>query len=322
MITEIMESSSSVFSSRSSLAITFFGTTAKPKPFLITLNPSTSKGWRKIKSNTRTISLSSLSSFNLHPLHNDPIKVDDQEQETLDETTMLLSDLQNMDPAFHEQLLYEALIWSSLHGLVVGDKKIQRSGRVPGVGMVHSPFSLLPKPFPQFHWQQACQLAPLFNELVDRVSLDGEFLQESLSRTKEVDVFTGRLLDIHSKMLKNNKREEIRLGLHRSDYMLDSQTNSLLQVELNTISTSSIAPGCIVSDLHRNLLDQHGKLLGLDSGRIPRNSAVRRYAEALAKAWNEYNNPRAVVLVVVQTDEHNMYDQHWLLYILKEIYPF
>ncbi|XP_042518439.1 glutathione synthetase, chloroplastic-like [Macadamia integrifolia] len=186
--------------------------------------------------------------------------------------------------------------------------------------MTHSPFSLLPISFPRSNWQQACELAPLFNELVDRVSLDGEFLQESLSRTKEADVFTRRLLDIHSKMLEINKREEIRLGLHRSDYMLDAQTNSLLQVELNTISTSSIAPGCIVSELHRNLINQNGKLLGLDSGNIPRNNNVSQYAEALAKAWIEYNNSRAVILAVVQADEHNMYDQLWLLSILKERY--
>ena len=60
--------------------------------------------------------------------------------------------------------------------------KLQRSGTVPGVGMVHAPFALLPMPFPESHWQQACELTPIFNELVDLVSLDGKFLQEALSR--------------------------------------------------------------------------------------------------------------------------------------------
>lgn len=58
----------------------------------------------------------------------------------------------------------------------------QKSGVVPGVGLVHAPFSLLPVPFPKSHWKQACELAPIFNELVDRVSLDAKFLQDSLSR--------------------------------------------------------------------------------------------------------------------------------------------
>ncbi|KAF7817879.1 glutathione synthetase, chloroplastic-like [Senna tora] len=216
----------------------------------------------------------------------------------------------------YQQLLhnmaYDALVWSSLHGLVIGDKSVERSGSVPGVGLVHAPFALLPTPFPQSHWKQASDLAPLFNELVDRVSLDGKFLQDSLSRTKKVDKFTSRLLDIHSKMLEINKKEEIRLGLHRSDYMLDEQTKSLLQIELNTISSSFAGLGSLVTELHRNILTHYGKLLGLDSGRIPPNSAVSQFAEALAKAWCEYNNPRAVVMFVVQAEERNMYDQHLL----------
>lgn len=59
---------------------------------------------------------------------------------------------------------------------------LQRSGTIPGVGLVHAPISLLPSRLPESFWRQACELAPLFNELVDRVSLDGDFLQDSLSK--------------------------------------------------------------------------------------------------------------------------------------------
>ncbi|KAK9161367.1 hypothetical protein Syun_007708 [Stephania yunnanensis] len=208
-----------------------------------------------------------------------------------------------------QKIVYEALVWSSLHGLVVGDKADQRSGEVPGVGLVHAPFALLPKSFPRTHWQQACELAPIFNELVDRVSLDGKFLQESLSRTKKVDTFTSRLLDIHSKMLEINKKEEIRLGLHRSDYMLDAQTKDLLQIELNTISSSFPGLSCLVGKLHKYLLDHYGNRLGLDSAQVPENTAVIQYAEALASAWKEFNDSRAVIMIVVQKDERNICDQ-------------
>ena len=53
---------------------------------------------------------------------------------------------------------------------------------MPGVGLVHAPFALLPMAFPEIHWNLACEVAPIFNELIDRVSLDGKFLQEALSR--------------------------------------------------------------------------------------------------------------------------------------------
>ncbi|CAA3009388.1 glutathione synthetase, chloroplastic [Olea europaea subsp. europaea] len=236
-----------------------------------------------------------------------------EEMETHKRNSMsLIFDPHKIDHQLLQKMEYDALVWSSLHGLLVGDTNSLRSGRVPGVGMIHAPFSLLPMPFPESHWKQACQIAPIFNELVDRVSLDGKFLQDSLSRTKKVDAFTSRLLEIHSKMLDANKIEEIRLGLHRSDYMLDEQTKLLLQIELNTISSSFPGLSSLVSELHRSLLHQYKQHLALNPERIPQNSAVTKFAEALSKAWSEYNNPRAVVMVVVQTEERNMYDQHWL----------
>ncbi|KAF4350215.1 hypothetical protein F8388_018061 [Cannabis sativa] len=225
-------------------------------------------------------------------------------------------DFHGIDQKLVDRMVYDSLVWSSLHGLVVGDKS--RSGKVPGVGMVHAPFALLPMPFPETHWKQACEVAPIFNELVDRVSLDAKFLQDSLSRTKKADAFTSRLLDIHSKMLDINKKEEIRLGLHRSDYMLDEQTKSLLQIEMNTISSSFAGLSSLVSDLHRSLLDNYGKLLNLDSKRVPGNTAASQFADALAKAWTEYNNPRSTVMVVAQADERNMYDQHWLSSFIRK----
>ncbi|CAI0391999.1 unnamed protein product [Linum tenue] len=219
-------------------------------------------------------------------------------------------DLHSLDDNLVQKMVYDALVWSSLHGLVVGDRNVQlivqRSGTVPGVGMVHAPFALLPTVFPENQWKLACEVAPIFNELVDRVSLDGKFLQESLSRTKKVDAFTSRLLDIHSKMLEINKKEEIRLGLHRSDYMLDEKTKLLLQIELNTISTSFPGLGSVVSELHRSLLKNYGEHLGCDVNCTPSNDAANRFSEALAKAWIEYNNPKAVIMVVVQPEERNM----------------
>nr|CAE18177.1 glutathione synthetase [Triticum aestivum] len=222
------------------------------------------------------------------------------------------------DAAAVEEMARSATAWCAMHGLVVGDRADPRSGTVPGVGLVHAPISLLPSRLPESFWSQACELAPLFNELVDRVSLDGDFLQDSLSKTRQVDDFTSRLLDIHRKMMDANKEENIRLGLHRSDYMLDSETNSLLQIELNTISVSFPGLCSIVTELHRTLINQYGNLLCLDAKRVPGNDASRQFAKALAKAWDEFNVDSAVVMMIVQPEERNMYDQYWLVKYLRE----
>ncbi|XP_077218253.1 glutathione synthetase 2 isoform X2 [Tasmannia lanceolata] len=214
----------------------------KPKPIYI-FNPITNILPTHLQKPTKTMDGSSSFSFS-------PLKcVKSQDPQTLDENTNEI--VSSMSPELLQQLVSEALVWCSLHGLVVGDKNIQRSGTVPGVGLVHAPFSLLPVPFPRSHWRQACELAPIFNELVDRVSLDGKFLQDSLSR---------------------------------------------------------------------NLLNHYGEHFHLDSKGVPGNTAVSRYAEALAKAWNECNNSSAVIMIVVQSEERNMYDQLWLCAELKERY--
>ncbi|KAI7729497.1 hypothetical protein M8C21_024497 [Ambrosia artemisiifolia] len=72
----------------------------------------------------------------------------------------------------------------------------------------------------------------------------------------------------------------------------------------------------------RSLLSHYKNPLGLDSQKVPINTSASKFAEVLAKAWTEYSNPSAVVLVVVQPGERNMYDQHWLTATLKEKYPF
>uniref|UniRef100_A0ACD5YLD8 Uncharacterized protein n=1 Tax=Avena sativa TaxID=4498 RepID=A0ACD5YLD8_AVESA len=226
------------------------------------------------------------------------------------------------DAATVEEMARVATAWCGMHGLVVGDRADPRSGTVPGVGLVHAPISLLPSRLSESFWEQACDLAPVFNELVDRVSLDGEFLQDSLSKTRQVDDFTSRLLDIHRKMMDTNKDENIRLGLHRSDYMLDSETNSLLQIELNTISVSFPGLCSLVTELHRTLINQYGNLLCLDAKKVPGNEASRQFAQALARACDEFNVDSAVVMMIVQPEERNMYDQYWLVKYLKESYPF
>jgi glutathione synthase len=43
---------------------------------------------------------------------------------------------------------------------------------------------------------------------------------------------------------------------------------------------------------YRSLLNYHGEHIGLDPRRIPGNTSVDKFAEALAKAWTEYNRPR------------------------------
>jgi len=186
--------------------------------------------------------------------------------------------------------------------------------------MVHVPLALLPTPFPRQAFVQALELATHFNILVDRVSRDSQFLQEALARTRKADSFTARLLDIHAQILEEGIKQDIQLGLHRSDYMLDMATGSLLQVEVNTISSSFAGLGALTSKLHQYLVSRFGGQLGLDIKHVPDNNATDAFVEGLGLAWSEFGNPSAAVLMVVHAKETNMYDQQWLSLKLYQSY--
>ncbi|KAF3607783.1 hypothetical protein DY000_02048464 [Brassica cretica] len=152
--------------------------------------------------------------------------------------------VENFDDEFVQKLVYDALVWCSLHGLVVGDKTYQKSGTVPGVGMTHAPIALLPTPFLESYWKQACEVTPIFNELIDR--------------NEKADIFTSRLVDIHS----------------NHSFGCDCVYRTFVWVDTGF--------GRLVTELHQSLLRSHGDHLGLDSERVPKNTS---------KAWLEYNNP-------------------------------
>ncbi|KAH7424005.1 hypothetical protein KP509_12G085000 [Ceratopteris richardii] len=149
---------------------------------------------------------------------------------------------------------------------------------------------------------------------------EGGKLYLLMHRTKGADRFTARLLDIHSLILQEGIKQEIYLGLHRSDYMADLRTGNLLQVEINTISSSFAGLGSRVTGLHRYMVNCIGQRSDLDSKAIPENEAADGFAKAIATAFKEWGNPQAVVLMVVQPGERNMYDQYWLSTKLQEKY--
>lgn len=45
----------------------------------------------------------------------------------------------------------------------------------------HIPFTLLPSPFPRNMFNQAMQLQPLFNTLIDKIALDSHFLESIMT---------------------------------------------------------------------------------------------------------------------------------------------
>ena len=61
---------------------------------------------------------------------------------------------------------------------------------VPSVGIVHAPLAVMPTPFPRPSFIKAKRAATVFNKLIDRVSLDAQYLQSTLAAAAQFDDFT------------------------------------------------------------------------------------------------------------------------------------
>ncbi|XP_061689331.1 glutathione synthetase isoform X2 [Syngnathoides biaculeatus] len=196
-----------------------------------------------------------------------------------------------------------------LQGVLMRIKDSPNSSEV----VSYAPFTLFPSPVPKAFFLQAMAVQPHYNTLVDKISQDPDFLQESLASTIAVDDFTARLFKIHQLVLKDGRLQSIVLGLNRSDYMLDQKEDgpmSLKQIEINTIAASFGGLSSRMPDVHRHILQVAGQVEV--SQRILDNNPAFGLAKAVAKAWELYGSKRAVVMFLVEENQRNVLDQRFI----------
>jgi len=210
-----------------------------------------------------------------------------------------------------------------------------------------APMSLLPNAYPKEAFAQAQSVAPAFNELVDRVSRDSAFLEETLGGdVSDADPFTAKILKLYKQVYgDSNSPAHVadRLGIHRSDYMLhapkEGEPYQLKQVELNTIAASFGGLSTKISSLHRYLstrfegdisefLASNQKIVTASTESapgVPENPALARIPNAMKITHERYvqkflggDASTAIVLFVVQEGETNTVDQRMLEFQLFE----
>nr|XP_061826388.1 glutathione synthetase-like [Nerophis lumbriciformis] len=196
-----------------------------------------------------------------------------------------------------------------LHGVIMRANESPNSSEL----VTYAPLTLFPTPVPKAIFLQAKAVQTLYNTLVDKISQDPDFLQDSLASTIAVDDFTARLFKIHQQILQEGRSQSIVLGLNRSDYMLDQRedgSTSLKQIEINTISASFGGLASHMHDVHRHTLKVAGRQG--ESQRILDNNPAVGLAHGIAKAWELYGSDRAVVMFLVETKQQNIFDQRFI----------
>jgi glutathione synthetase len=179
-----------------------------------------------------------------------------------------------------------------------------------------------------FH--KAKSLAPDFNLLVDKISRNHKFLNDTLAGGEfsviSKDEYTKKLLQLYNEIYTDEKDAEVvetkpnfahladRLGIQRSDYMLNPSSTKgefeLKQVELNTIAASFAGLATGVARLHSILTNRYGnelkdwikmnsiKVMGEDyltnnndvDVGVPDNTALEKLAYAMSISHERYNS--------------------------------
>jgi glutathione synthase len=201
--------------------------------------------------------------------------------------------------------LAEAVDFALANGLV----KLASDGR-----LIHAPFTLNPVPIDPERERELAALTPAFNRLALRVAADAAFVRETLEPAAADDPFLQRLLGLAA---APRERQSLQFAINRSDYFLrtregESQPRAV-QVELNTIAVSYAALAERTLALHRFLLADSG----LAGALIP-NDPLDGIARGLVEAFSRFGDTDAVMLMVVQPNERNRFDQRLLEYRLRE----
>ncbi|XP_062460081.1 glutathione synthetase [Pezoporus occidentalis] len=173
-----------------------------------------------------------------------------------------------------------------------------------------APFTLLPSAVPSALFEQAYAVQQDFNMLVDAISQNKEFLEHTLASTIKVDDFTARLFRIYTQVLEEGLAQSVFLGINRSDYMFDSGVEgppALKQIEINTIAASFGGLTSRTVAVHGQVLKVLGK--PQEASRLLPNNPSKGLALGIAKAWELYGSPSAVVMFLVEEVQRNIFDQ-------------
>ena len=224
-----------------------------------------------------------------------------------------------VDPS--AELVQDAMAWCAQHGLVYGAQN-----PADPCALVHAPFALTPVPFPRRAFERAVAASRPFNVMIDRVARDEGYLTSVLEAAARGDAeFTGRLMEVYKEEVQRRQRDgtnfpERSLVLTRSDYMLHAPTSTMLQVELNTIASSFGCLSTLVGGLHRFILGKAGVDRATIEQVLPVNTSMKVLVDGLAAGVEAHGHADRTMVMVVQPDEQNSFDQQWLQFQLWDRY--
>uniref|UniRef100_A0A8W7P0M2 Glutathione synthetase n=1 Tax=Anopheles coluzzii TaxID=1518534 RepID=A0A8W7P0M2_ANOCL len=223
-----------------------------------------------------------------------------------------------LDDALLQEVVEKAKDWAIMHGAAMRSKQDFNPD-----ALLFAPFILTPSSFPRKEFQKAVELQPLLNELIHAVAHDSQFLLATLSSTEKWTSLPGPSSPSYRTVLDEGMRshgnfQTVTLALLRSDY-LPNFSDTIKQVEINTIASSFGGISTIMTPMHSYILSELGhreKLVNL-----PDNKALSGLCDAMVEAWKLQARPSAAILFVVENVTYNICDQRFHEFYIRETFP-
>lgn len=235
--------------------------------------------------------------------------------ENSEKPTMRLSVSVPLPPNELEELIEKAKDWALMTGTCMRSRtNFNRDF------LQFAPFILIPSSFPRTEFEQACKIQVILNKLMHRVAYDYEFLKETFEETIKVDSFTKKLFEVYETVHSEGFTQKVSLGLLRSDLMLDTSCPKescrnhkpyccWKQVEINTIASGFGWLGPAATKLHKYVLQELDRSNEIKN--LPDNNALEGLCTGMIDAWKIYNDPKSVILFVIEDVTYNICDQRF-----------
>uniref|UniRef100_A0A915NF94 Glutathione synthetase n=1 Tax=Meloidogyne javanica TaxID=6303 RepID=A0A915NF94_MELJA len=175
------------------------------------------------------------------------------------------------------------------------------------------------------------QLPSIIEDSMDwaHFSWDYDFLKQAHQQVIKSDEFTRRLMSILDIVYKEGIKQPITLLTQRADYMChydgiltENEINfdkfQLKQIEVNNIAVSMGGLAEKTTKLHRRVFKKMGMNVP-NNDVMPVNEPIKTLCEGIYNAWKLLSNPNAILLMVVEKNSQNQFDQRAIEYGLEEL---
>ena len=208
-----------------------------------------------------------------------------------------------------ENILQEMIMYLYTNGLIIKSK---------AGGVSHIPIMLTPSPLSKNLYDKIFFYQIAFNKIINKLSNDQKFLEDTLTPIAEKDEFVRKNLEISKKLVDYEHKQKIKLGIFRNDYLFDKIQNFLLFTEYNTIASSMGTFTDRLKKFYSYFSQKYPEIFKKYKEKIIPIEGfenVDKFTEAMVEAIKlgfpqQYKD--SIIIFVIQKNESNIFDQYSL----------